>query len=187
MAKNSSIKLFYFSSSLAMVSMIGTFHFCQQPAQVRWLVLLLGSCCYRSFVDFLSCGGNESKLLFLGIVLSFDLKTFLTYLLVHWIMYVLVHSMLLSLFLTSSFVIFCFCTWSRFFPRILHIAKWWKEKSFFRFFSVTFHDSQPQRRVLRGPARYTSFFTLPSTSLVLRKCLSLAFTLLIGVFIDVFV
>ena len=45
-----------------MLSMTGTFHFCQ-PAQVRWLILLLRSCCYRSFVDVLSCRGNESKLL----------------------------------------------------------------------------------------------------------------------------
>ena len=155
MTENSSIKLFHFCSSLANGVHDWNFPFLSTTSSGKMACTATRKLLLQEFCGHPILQGQwiQAPCNFLGIVLSFDLKTFLTYLLVHQIMYVSMHGMLVSLLLMSLFVIFCSCTWSHFIPRILRIAKWWKEQSFFRFFSVTFHDSQPQRTVLRGTAR----------------------------------
>ena len=159
MAKNSSIRLFHFSSLLANGVHDWNFPFLSTTSSGKMACIATRKLLLQEFCGCPILRGQwiQTPSHFLGILLSFDLMTFPTDLHVHLIIIISTWRMLLSFFLTSLFVIFCSCTWSHFIPRILRIAKWWKEQSFFRFFSVTFHDSQPQRRVLRGPARYNSF------------------------------
>ena len=145
MAKNSSIRLFHFSSLLANGVHDWNFPFLSTTSSGKMACIATRKLLLQEFCGCPILRGQwiQTPSHFLGILLSFDLKTFPTYLLVHQIMYVSMHGMLLSLFLTSLFVIFCSCTWSHFIPRILRIAKWWKDLSSSRFFSVTFHDLQP--------------------------------------------
>ena len=114
------------------------------------LIAIKKSCC-MNFVVFLRC--------FHGMLFFSYLIILPMYLFVLLMMKVSIFGLLLKWFLTSSLVILSSLTHSHLSPSILLIALWWKPLSLLMFLAVMFHDSHPQRRVLRGPAVYTQYLS----------------------------